>query len=131
MITKAIVKETNKIGTNKFKVYIPLLRNANDEERDAIYDATLCYTAGIMYTLKVNDVVFVDFEDNLMEKPVILGKLYRGDTEDNSDVQLKVKTINITEKCSLPENTTISNVNLKDMVKEIEKGFSLDIDKQS
>ena len=44
---------------------------------------------------------------------------------------VKAKTINITEKCSLPENTTIGNVSLKDMVKEIEKGFSLDIDKQS
>lgn len=130
MITKAIVKETNKIGSNIFKVYIPLLRNANDEEKDAIFDATLCYTTGVMYTLKVNDVVFVGFEDNLMEKPVILGKLYKGDTEDNSSVQLKVKTIDITEKCSLPENTNIGNVNLKDMVKEIEKGFSLDIDKQ-
>ena len=131
MITKAIIKETNKIGSNKFKVYIPLLRNANDEEADAIFDATLCYTSGILYTLNVDDVVFVAFEDNLVEKPIILGKLFQGENKDNANAHLNIKTLNVTDKCILPNNTLIANKNMNSIINEVKKEFSLDLKKEN
>ena len=112
MITKAIVKSIPEINSNKYNVYIPLLRNANDSELDATFSATLCFTNGIFYSLQVGDVVFVDFEDNLYEKPVILGKLFTG--EENKDAipsQLTVKTINVLDKAQFPSNTSIAGKN--------------------
>ena len=68
MITKAIVKGIPNVDSNKYRVYIPLLRNANDSEADATLEATLCFLNGIYYSLAVDDVVYVDFEDNYYEK---------------------------------------------------------------
>lgn len=117
MITKAIVKATPELDGNKYSVYIPLLRNANDSEIDATFEATLCFTNGLFYSLKVGDVVFVDFEDNLYDKPIILGKLFtnREDREKTS-TQATLKTLKVTENAQFPEtiqigNTSISSVN--------------------
>ena len=127
MITKGIIKGIPNVNSNKYRVYIPLLRNANDEEIDATLDATLCFLNGVYYSLAVDDVVYVDFEDNYYEKPVILGKLYTN-TEDKNNVptQLTVKTINVLDKAQFPSNTELdgkstSNFyrNIKDIQEDI------------
>lgn len=100
MITKAIIKSTPALDGNKYKVYIPILRNANDSESDAIFEATLAYIPGIYYSFNVDDVVFVSFEDNLYNKPVILGKLFT-EKDKNVKTQLEVKTLKVLEKVDL------------------------------
>lgn len=120
MLTKGIIKEIPSINNNKYKVYIPLLRNANDREIDAIFDATLCFTNGIYYSLVVDDVVYVAFEDNYYEKPVILGKLYTNkEDKDNISTQITIKSINVLDKAQLPSNTTLSDKALTNIILRI------------
>lgn len=116
MITKAIVKALPSTDNNKYTVYIPLLRNANDSEADATFNATLCFFNGIFYSISIDDVVYVAFEDNYYEKPVIIGKLYTGSEDRNSvPTQITAKTIKVLDKAQFPSNTTISNKTLNDI----------------
>lgn len=116
MITKAIVKALPSTDNNKYTVYIPLLRNANDSEADATFNATLCFLNGVFYSLAIDDVVYVAFEDNYYEKPVIIGKLYTGNEDRNNiSTQITAKTIKVLDKAQFPSNTTISDKTLNDI----------------
>ena len=128
MITKAIIRGIPNINSNKYRVYIPLFRNANDSEIDATFEATLCFLNGIFYSLAVDDVVYVAFEDNYYEKPVIIGKLYTGrEDKKNISTQLTVKTINVLDKAQLSANTEINSKNFSNIyqnVREIQEDVS-------
>lgn len=119
MITKGIIKGIPPFEGNKYSVYIPLLRTASDSEGDATFQATLCYTSGIINTLKVGDVVFVDFEDNYYDKPVILGKLYVGQ-ELTTPTQIIAKTLKVLEKFDLETGFPNTNELSKDNLDSIE-----------
>lgn len=113
MITKAIIKSTPTLDGNKYLVYIPILRNANDSESDAIFEATLAYIPGIYYSFSVGDVVFVSFEDNLYNKPVILGKLFV-EKDESVKTQVEVKTLKVLEKADLGEALSNNAAQLND-----------------
>ena len=81
MITKAIVKSINATGT-RCTVEIPLFKSAS-MTKPVEATALINIPPGIFNNLKVNDVVFIGFEENAMEKPIILGKLFTGASEGN------------------------------------------------
>lgn len=116
MITKAIIKKLCTSEDNHFTVYVPLLRKANAEVSDGILQATMICIPGIDNTLKVNDVVYVSFEDNSYDKPIILGKLYIS-KEDKKDITttLTTKSIEVTEENKLPLNTSVGGINIADL----------------
>lgn len=120
MITKAIIKRLNTLEDNHFIVYVPFFQKANDTESSATMPATLIYTPGIVNTLHVGDVVYVGFEDNSSNKPIILGKLYTGsEGKDTITTTLTSRTLEITEKSKLPINTCIGDLNLTDIHKKL------------
>jgi hypothetical protein len=62
---------------------------------------------GIFNNLKVNDVVFIGFEENAMEKPIILGKLFTGASEGNIRGGGGVfNNLTVNSTASLPASTT-------------------------
>jgi hypothetical protein len=76
MITKAIIQSINA-PANRCIVRMPLFEtaaNPNPVEAEALVNIT----PGIYNNLEVGDVVFVAFEENALEKPIIIGKLFRG-----------------------------------------------------
>lgn len=76
MVTKAIITSINPAG-NRCIVRMPLFEtaaNPNPVEAEALVNIA----PGLFNNLAVNDVVFVAFEENALEKPIILGKLFRG-----------------------------------------------------
>lgn len=76
MITKAIVQSINANGT-RCTVRMPLFETAASSapiEAEALVNIA----PGVYNNLVVGDVVFVAFEENKIEKPVIIGKLFRG-----------------------------------------------------
>ena len=76
MITKGLIKSINNAG-NRCVVRLPLFENASSTANVEI-EALVSITPGLFNNLFVDDVVFVTFEENALEKPVIVGKLYRG-----------------------------------------------------
>lgn len=120
MLTKAIIRRLNTDKDNHFRVYIPLLRKANNTEEDATLDATLIYIRGLENTFKVGDIVFIDFENNQYSNPVILGLLYLGkEDEDNITTNATFKSIHTLESTRLTENTIIGNLDVVDINKKI------------
>lgn len=116
MITKALIKKTSTDADNHFLVYIPLLRKANAPEDSAFLKATLIITPGVENAYNVGDVVFVGFEDDQADKPVILGKLYTGkEDKENITTTLTVKSVESVEKAQLPASTSIDNLNLMEV----------------
>lgn len=76
MITKAIVRSISKAG-NRCTVRMPLFETASDLS-PVEAEALVSITPGFFNNVFVGDVVFVAFEENALEKPIILGKLYKG-----------------------------------------------------
>ena len=81
MITKAVVMSINNAG-NRCMVRMPLFETAASSA-PAIAEALVNITPGMFNNLVVGDVVFVSFEENAIEKPIILGKLYKGTSVEN------------------------------------------------
>ena len=76
MITKAIIQSINPAG-NRCRVRMPLFEtaaNSNPVEAEALINIP----PGLFNSLEVGDVVFIAFEENAIEKPIVLGKLFRG-----------------------------------------------------
>ena len=76
MIVKGIIKSIDYQG-NTCVVRIPLFETASGDKNVEI-TATFATLPGIYNGYKENDVVFVGFENNVIDKPIVLGKLYLG-----------------------------------------------------
>ena len=81
MITKAIVLSIDRVG-NRCIVRMPLFETASDPS-PVKAEALISITPGLYNNLFVNDVVLVAFEENAIEKPVIIGKLFKGAVNEN------------------------------------------------
>lgn len=82
MITKAIVQSINANGTRCI-VRMPLFETASSTSRIEA-EALVSVSPGVFNGLVVGDIVFVTFEENALEKPIIIGKLFKGaNTEGN------------------------------------------------
>lgn len=121
MVTKGIIK--NKVvDSNKYLVEIPYLSQSsvsNNGVTNSVLEATLSHTPGIINSYNEGDVVFVTFEDDRKDKPIILGKLLldgiinRGYATFNS--------LNVSNSARLSENTVIGGFNFKNMSGTLEK----------
>lgn len=76
MITKGLVRSINRAG-NRCVVRLPLFETASSTSPIEI-EALVSITPGMYNNLYVNDVVFVAFEENALEKPIVIGKLFTG-----------------------------------------------------
>ena len=135
MITTAIIQSINADGT-RCTVRMPLFEtSASSAPIEA--EALVSITPGVFNNLCVGDRVFVAFEENAVEKPIILGKLFRG-----ADIEGNIRsgggifdTLKVTSDASLPASinflyplsnqTAYSNFktpkNIADYIKWLEK----------
>lgn len=111
MITKGIIKRLNTLEDNHFLVYIPFLRKASMEESDATFEATAVYTAGIKNNYKVNDVVYLDFEDGSWDRPVIVGKLLKT-SEEEASTAISCSTLEVLNNSKLLNSVSIDGMDL-------------------
>lgn len=112
MLTEAQILEINQ-DTGIFKIRIPLFETIGSNQY-TILTAALATPEGIYANYKVGDMVFVGFERNKAELPIILGKIYRGLTESRSDKggHLTCEDLVVSKSAVLPANITISGNNL-------------------
>ena len=82
MVTKGLIRSINRAG-NRCIVRLPLFETASSTAPVEL-EALVNITPGMFNNLFVNDVVFVAFEENALEKPIIIGKLYTGAQNENN-----------------------------------------------
>lgn len=111
MLMKALIKQLPDIGSNIFKVRVPYLED--NTKTEIVLNATYCITPGIYDGLSVDDCVFIDFEEDQLEKPVILGKLYINSMEQ-ANTKIVTNNLNVTESVTLPDSTKIGDFGIKE-----------------
>jgi hypothetical protein len=106
MITKGIVQRVDRRG-NQFIIRVPLFESASSVNPVSL-KAYQCIVPGLYNNLYVGDIVYIGFEENAMEKPIILGKFFKNyRTEDKAKGGSGNFTkINVLDKASLPAYTT-------------------------
>lgn len=127
MITKAIV--VSKVpNSSKYTVRIPILdgiQGGNISTPDGLLaQATVCTLPNVKNVVNPGDIVYVEFEENDMGRPVILGHLYQENSKTNTCIDLQLRSLVVEDKAnprassaSLPDNTNISGISTNDMEK--------------
>lgn len=138
MIQKAIIEEIVANGYQA-RVRIPRYNKASSSptatDKQDLAIATICTYPGIHPSYQIGDIVFVGFENDRVNQPVILGLLYRenmgSSTSDMVDVLLptdQLGTINNTYELS--GNLSDININTNLDMKQYSILFSGDSNEQ-
>lgn len=115
MVTKAII--LNRVSnSNTYVVRIPFLDVSGMPSERRI--ATLSTNPSIIEEYKVNDVVYVSFEEHKANKVVIIGKLYVGESEPRGHANLE--SLMVSNNVTLPSDTTIMGVKMSELITRIE-----------
>lgn len=122
MIYKAIVDQVLNNGYNA-KIRIPKLHKIENASgatpsRD-LPIASICMLPGILPAYKKGDIVFVAFENDATDYPLILGQLYCD--LNNSQSNIKALSISAESHANLPVSTNIGDIQYNDIqqLKEI------------
>ena len=107
MITKGIIKSID-FKTNTCIVRIPLYE-ANTNEEEILIKATFSIQPGVYNGYKEDDVVYIDFEQDLIDSPIILGKLFLGGAKEAADPRSagNFTSLNVSENATLPLDTKL------------------------
>ncbi len=109
MLTKAIIQNID-YTKNICKVRIPLFENASRNVNIIEAEAQINIVPGIYNSYKTGDIVFIGFEENKMELPVILGKLFVSASTEISDHRGNISgnSMTITDTVQLPYSTVFN-----------------------
>lgn len=114
MVTKAIIE--NVIDSSHITVRIPVLDRIENSSTgtplDSCQIASVCSLPNIEYNFNIGDIVFVDFEDNNMDSPVILGYLYG---VNDSKIDGNILSLSVDSCAKLSDNVSIGNVSKEDI----------------
>jgi hypothetical protein len=107
MVTKAVVKSINRAG-NRCIVRMPLFESASSPGQ-VLAEALISITPGLFNNIFVNDIVFVTFEENAIEMPIIIGKLFKGTASENNTPGGAgiLDTLKVYSTAAVPASTTL------------------------
>ena len=108
MIVKGIIKSIDYTG-NTCTVRIPVFESAANEN-EVVVPATLSTLPGIYNGYKEEDVVFIAFENNDYDMPIVIGKLYLGVENEKNDPRGAIVCNNITaaQPISIPISSQLT-----------------------
>ena len=124
MIVKGIIKTIN-FSENSCTVRLPLFETAA-ADGEVILDAIISIQPGLYNGYTEGDVVFVDFENNKLSQPIVVGKLYLGaekEAANGAPSAMTVSNLKVTTQATLPVDTRLSLEGLGNIV-PVEKGIS-------
>lgn len=118
MLAKATILSIPDKNSNKFTVQIPMLNKAGRGDKGTIMEAIMCFTPGNLYGYEPGDVVIVGFEQNLMNKPIILGLMYKKGHELKYNNYTYSNNLNINEhgKARLPADTELGGLKVSTLM---------------
>ena len=108
MVVKGLIKSIDYNG-NTCTVRLPVFESAaNDKE--TVITAVIATQPGIYNGYKVGDVVIVSFENNDIDMPIVLGKLYLGADVESKDPRGAINAANIKSSTpiSIPIDTELT-----------------------
>lgn len=113
MLTEAEIISLNP-NQNTCIVHIPLFDTVGSTQLTNLV-AHFSITPGNYGNYKVGDLVWVGFERNKADIPVILGKIYQGvQSEKNNFIGgVNCSELSVLNKAELPSNTTFKGINSK------------------
>lgn len=124
MLTLGYITKLNAADDNIFEVRVPVFEKAGTSKdlpdlSGSYFPATLSQIPGQYNAYKVGDCVLIGFLDNHYEKPIIIGKLYLGSSSENIEARgfLDSNSLVVSDSATLPGNTTIGEIEYKDLVK--------------
>jgi hypothetical protein len=120
LITKAEIMSINGAG-NRCVVRMPLFETAASSA-PVTAEALVSIPPGIFNNLVVGDVVFVAFEENAIEQPIIVGKLHRGASNESKTPGGAgiLDTLKVNTSATVPSSTLFEYpANLKNDYKEL------------
>lgn len=123
MIQKGIVTELN-LDRNKITVRVPIFENAGDPP--ALFECAICNEPGIINGYSVDDIVYVDFENNYLNYPILMGKLYRGLSEaSNNNTSIIAQTLSVSGPTRLSSDFKVGDISYSDLyyIKTINKNM--------
>jgi hypothetical protein len=108
MIAKGIIKTIDFLD-NSCTVRLPIFETAA-ADGEVVLKATLLTQPGMYNGYVEGDIVFVDFENDKLSQPVVLGKLYLGATKEEMatpTASLSVANLKVASKAVLPIDTQL------------------------
>jgi len=122
MITRAIIAKLPEEGSNKYLVEIPLFED--NTNTSAYMEAMLCNQSHEYELYDINDVVYIGFEGETLNYPVILGKMYTSKPTDEERKKYEYKfphhivsNLEVTGVAKLPRDTMIGEYGVEDFFK--------------
>ena len=121
MITKAVIKEI--VSEYEVKVYIPLLHSApitgnniiNDKlDKNLLVSAFICCSPKARFIPKINDIVFLAFEDYNLGNPIIIGCLFK-ESGNLSNIDMNITNLSVEASTKLSQTTTIGDITYKEL----------------
>lgn len=117
MIYKAIIDQVLNDGYQA-KIRIPKLHKIENVagatlSRD-LPIATICTQPGVLPVYKTGDIVFVSFENDDTNYPLILGQLYCNSNKSQSNNQ--ILSLKVDSCVKLPITTTIGDIDYNDII---------------
>lgn len=118
MITKAII-ESQQID-NQYKIRIPKFHKLSGVVDATPYSqlpvASVCYLPGIIPNYAVGDIVYVDFENDDLSYPIIIGKfLCDTNISEDSVCDINTRSLKVQVDTNLSTETKIGDLNYTDI----------------
>lgn len=109
MIVKGLIKTINFLD-NSCTVRLPIFETAA-AQGEVVVKAIISTQPGMYNGYAEGDVVFVDFENNKLSQPIVVGKLYLGAEKEESAALkggLTVSNLTVSSSATLPLNTRLT-----------------------
>lgn len=121
MITTGIIKAINRDGgnhkNNKYLVELNIFQIPGDLNISHYeYEANCSAIPGQYAAYNVGDKVYVSFLNQDYSLPIILGKIYQGNTEESCSY-LNIQSLQITNNAKLPSDTEIGDISCDELIK--------------
>ena len=129
MITLGYVTKRLDVGQSLIEIRLPIFEQPgmpfSGGSESSTFMASICCNPGTVNVFNPGDCVVVGFLDNRMATPIILGKLYTADTPAEAPSNTtNAASLVVTDKATLPMNTTIGSINFSDLLKIMRQGDS-------
>ena len=111
MLNRAIIESL--IDEFHVRVRIPRMHKISEAvgatPNDELPVATICAPAGIMPAYNVGDIVFIDYENDDLGTPIVIGSLCSA-VKVPSHCDITATTLQVNSSANLPTNTSIGEV---------------------